>query len=137
MADADTGQRARPQRPLSPHLMIYKPPINMVMSIIHRITGAALYVGSLLLCWWLIAAAVGPEYFDYVSGIFGSWLGRLVLFGYTWALLHHLIGGIRHFIWDMGKGYDLATIDKLSWVSIILSVVLTVFIWVCALTSGA
>ncbi|MGE0054677.1 MAG: succinate dehydrogenase, cytochrome b556 subunit [Hyphomicrobium sp.] len=137
MADAGIKREGRPQRPLSPHLQVYSPLINMVMSGIHRITGAALYVGSLLLCWWLIAAATGPEYFDYVSGIFGSWFGRLVLFGYTWALLHHLIGGLRHFIWDLGYGFDLKTIDKLSWGTVILSVVLTLLIWIVVLAKGS
>jgi succinate dehydrogenase / fumarate reductase cytochrome b subunit len=104
---------------------------------VHRITGAALYAGSLLLSWWLIAAATGPEYFDFVSGFFGSWLGRLVLFGYTWALLHHMLGGIRHFIWDMGYGYDLKTIDRLCWGTVIVSAALTAVIWMAALAAGA
>lgn len=137
MAEAGTGRAARPKRPLSPHLQVYSLPINMVMSIIHRITGAALYFGTLLLAWWLIAAATGPGYFDFVSGIFGSIPGRIVLFGYTWALIHHMLGGVRHFIWDMGKGFDLKTIDQLSWGTIILSVLLTAAIWLGALTNGA
>ncbi len=131
MAELSPGRRARPQRPLSPHLQIYTPLINMVMSILHRITGAALYVGTLLLAWWLIAAATGPGDFDYVSAIFGSWPVRLILVGYTWALLHHMLGGLRHFIWDFGFGYDLKTIDQLSWGSIFLSLVLTAVIWGC------
>lgn len=129
MAETGSGQRTRGARPLSPHLFIYKPPINMVMSITHRLTGAALYVGTLLLSWWLIAAAVGPEYFDYVSSWFAWWPGKLVLIGYTWALLQHMLGGIRHLIWDTGKGFDLAAIDRLSWGSLILSLVLTAAIW--------
>ena len=136
MADASPGRGARPQRPLSPHLQIYSPLINMVMSILHRISGAALYFGTLLLAWWLVAAAVGPDYFKYVSGIFGSWLGRLVLIGYTWALIHHMLGGVRHFIWDFGKGYDHATIDRMSWATIILSVLATALIWFAALSQG-
>jgi succinate dehydrogenase / fumarate reductase, cytochrome b subunit len=129
MADDGSGRAARVQRPLSPHLQIYSPLINMVMSIVHRITGAALYFGTLLLAWWLIAAATGPQYFDYVSSWFATWPGRIVILGYTWALLHHLLGGIRHFIWDLGKGYDLRTIDLLSWGSLFLSVLLTGLIW--------
>ena len=129
MAEAKSARGARIERPLSPHLQIYSPLINMVMSIMHRLTGAALYFGSLLLAWWLIAAASGPEYFEYVNGIFGSILGRIVLLGYTWALINHALGGIRHFIWDTGKGYDLRTIDILSWGSAILGVVLTLAIW--------
>ena len=129
MADARSGRGERPQRPLSPHLQIYKPLINMVMSILHRITGVALYVGTLLLAWWLIAAATGPDYFDYVASWFAAWYGKLVLIGYTWALLHHMLGGLRHFLWDTGRGYDLQVIDQLSWGSIILSLVLTGAVW--------
>ena len=133
MASAKSGQRARVERPLSPHLQVYAMPINMMMSIVHRITGAALYFGSLLLAWWLVAAASGPAYFDWVNGIFGSFLGRLVLFGYTWALMHHMIGGIRHFIWDTGRGYDLKTIDLLAWGTLAASLVLTALIWLAVL----
>ncbi len=129
MAEARTTRGARIERPLSPHLQIYSPLINMVMSILHRLTGAALYFGSLLLAWWLVAAASGPEYFNYVNGLFGTLLGKLVLFGYTWALINHALGGIRHFIWDVGRGYALGTIDMLCWGSLVLGVVLTLAIW--------
>lgn len=120
-------------RPLSPHLQVYRMTISMLMSILHRITGAALYFGSLLLAWWLIAAAAGPTYFNFVNGLLGSLPGRVVLLGFTWALVHHALGGLRHFIWDTGRGYDLKTIDAMSWTSVILSVSLTVLIWVAAL----
>lgn len=136
MAATGTGQGAKHPRPLSPHIQVYTPLINMVMSILHRITGSALYFGTLLLAWWLIAAATGPAYFDYVSGIMGSLPGRVVLFGYTWALIHHMLGGVRHFIWDLGYGFDLKTIDLLSWGSIILSVSLTALIWIVAVMQG-
>jgi succinate dehydrogenase / fumarate reductase cytochrome b subunit len=129
---ANAEKRTKP-RPLSPHLQIYSPPINMVMSIVHRITGAALYVGTLLLAWWLIAAATGPEYFAYVRGIMGSAIGLIVLFGYSWALLHHMLGGIRHLVWDTGRGFDLATVDTLSWGTIIGSGALTVVLWIWGL----
>lgn len=131
MAQADSGGTTRP-RPTSPHLQIYSPMINMVMSIVHRITGAALYFGSLMLAIWLIAAAMGPGAFDQVNALFGSLVGRLVLIGYTWALLHHMLGGIRHFIWDTGRGLDIKTADFLCWASIIASVVLTAVIWLAA-----
>ena len=129
MADAKTLRGARPERPLSPHLQIYRPLINMVMSIVHRITGAALYLGALVLAWWLIAASLGPAELDTVNGYLGSWLGQIVLVGLLWSLIHHALGGIRHFIWDVGRGYELATIDLLSWLTIILSVVLTIVVW--------
>ena len=85
-------------RPLSPHLSVYKMTITMAMSIVHRITGAALYVGTVLLAIWLLAAATSPEAFATVQALWGSILGRLVLLGYTWALVHHALGGLRHFI---------------------------------------
>ncbi|WP_150495933.1 succinate dehydrogenase, cytochrome b556 subunit [Roseibium aquae] len=117
-------------RPLSPHLQIYKPILTMVMSILHRITGAALYFGTVLLAWWLIAAAAGPQYFDFVNGIYGSFLGRLILFGFTWALVHHMLGGIRHFIWDMGAGFGREAREWLAKATIIGSVSLTILLWI-------
>jgi succinate dehydrogenase / fumarate reductase cytochrome b subunit len=137
MADASAKRGSRAERPLSPHLQIYSPEVNMVMSILHRITGAALYAGTLIVVWLLVAAASGPSYFDYVTGLLGSWPGLLVLFGYTWALLHHAVGGIRHFIWDTGHGYEIATIDLLSWGSLAVSVTLTFAIWGYVLLGGS
>lgn len=134
---ATPGQGTRPERPLSPHLQIYFPLINMVMSIAHRITGAALYLGSLLLAWWLIAAATGPAYYDYVVSWFATWPGKLILLGYTWALLHHMLGGLRHLIWDTGRGYDLRTIDILSWGTLAGSLILTALIWISAANLGS
>jgi succinate dehydrogenase / fumarate reductase, cytochrome b subunit len=124
-------------RPLSPHLQIYATPINMVMSILHRITGAALYFGTLLLAAWLIAAASGPAAYDAANALFGAApvgipLGRIVLFGYTWALMHHMLGGIRHLIWDTGRGFALTTVNKLGWLTIIGSVLLTLAVWAVA-----
>lgn len=118
------------ERPLSPHLTVYRPPITMTTSIVHRITGGALYFGTLLVAWWLIAAAGPQDYFEFVNGIFGSWIGQLVLFGYTWALLHHLLGGVRHLIWDTGAGLEKHTASKIAWANVIGSVVLTILVWV-------
>jgi succinate dehydrogenase cytochrome b subunit len=131
MAQAESGSAARP-RPTSPHLHIYSPKINMVMSIVHRITGAALYFGSLLLAAWLISAAMGPEAFAKVNELFGSLIGRLVLIGYTWALIHHMLGGVRHLIWDTARGMDIKTADFLCWSGLILSVLITAAIWFAA-----
>ena len=117
-------------RPLSPHLTIYRPTITMTMSIVHRITSCALYVGTLLVAWWLTAAAGPQSYFDFVNGIFGSWFGQLVLLGYTWALMHHMLGGIRHFVWDTGAGLEKHTASKIAWATLIGSVILTILIWV-------
>ena len=119
-------------RPLSPHLLIYRPEINMVMSIVHRITGGALYFGTLLLVWWLIAAASGQAYFEDVSGLLSSLPGQVVLLGYTWALIHHTLGGVRHMIWDTGRALDLPSVDRLSWLTLIGSAALTMVVWVAA-----
>ncbi len=117
-------------RPLSPHLSIYKPIPTMVMSIIHRITGIALYAGTLLVAIWLIAAASGPESFERINDLFGSWLGRLVLLGYTWALMHHMLGGLRHLVWDTGRGLDKHTTTKFAWATLAGSIALTLLIWI-------
>lgn len=133
MAQAKT----RAERPLSPHLMIYRPSITMVMSIVHRITGAALYAGTLLLVFWLVALAMGENSFAWAQTILGSWLGLLVLFGYTWALLHHMLGGIRHFVWDIGRGLDHPMRDYLAWGNLVGSIALTVAIWAFGLAMRA
>ena len=125
MAEARQGV----ERPLSPHLSIYKPLINMVMSILHRLTGAALYVGTLLLAAWLIATAMGEVPFTYVNALFAHPVGQLILFGYTWALVHHMLGGIRHLIWDTGRGLQIWQVNTLSWLTILGSITLTVAIW--------
>lgn len=124
------------KRPLSPHLSIYKPIPTMVTSILHRITGVALYFGTLLVAWWLIAASTSPAYFDFVSIIFGSLIGKIILFGFTWALMMHMLGGIRHLIWDTGRLFDKATSTKLAYATAIGSVVLTVLIWAAAYVMG-
>ncbi len=117
-------------RPLSPHLQVYKPIPTMVMSIVHRITGAALYFGTVLVAFWLIAAASGEALFEWASWLFGTLIGRLVLFGYTWALVHHMLGGLRHFMWDMGHGYEKNFSTKLAIATPVVSVALTVLVWV-------
>ncbi|MEL6747759.1 MAG: succinate dehydrogenase, cytochrome b556 subunit [Pseudomonadota bacterium] len=121
-------------RPLSPHLQIYRPLVNMMMSIMHRITGVALYFGTLILAGWLIALASGPEAFAAFQTYAGSILGRLVLFGYTWALLHHMLGGVRHFIWDTGAAFDRSSVVALSWATLIGSITLTLAVWVLGYT---
>ncbi|MBA8877967.1 succinate dehydrogenase, cytochrome b556 subunit [Phyllobacterium myrsinacearum] len=121
-------------RPLSPHLSIYKLIPTMVMSIVHRITGGALYFGTLLVAWWLIATATSETQFNLVSWVFSSWIGLLVLLGYTWALIHHMIGGIRHLIWDTGRGLEKHTTTKMAIASLILSIALTILIWIAAFT---
>ena len=121
--------KAPAQRPLSPHLQIYRPMLTMMMSIAHRITGAALYFGTLILAWWLLSAAAGRNAYGVFEAFATSWFGRLILFGYTWALLHHLLGGIRHFIWDLGYGFGPEEREWLARINLAGSIVLTVLLW--------
>ena len=132
MAELEAGTTTGPRhaRPLSPHLQIYSPMLTMMMSIVHRITGAALYFGMLLLAWWLIAAASGPNAYANVEWFMGSLIGRLVLFGYTWALIHHMLGGIRHLIWDTGHGLEPTERELLTVATLVGSVAFTLILWV-------
>jgi succinate dehydrogenase / fumarate reductase cytochrome b subunit len=127
--EAHGAAGARRPRPLSPHLQIYKPMLTMTMSIVHRITGAALYFGMLLLAWWLIAAASGPNAYATFQAFIGSFIGELILFGYTWALVHHMFGGIRHFIFDTLNGFEPAERETLALVNLIGSIAVTLAIW--------
>jgi succinate dehydrogenase / fumarate reductase cytochrome b subunit len=137
MAEIDAGVPTGAQRPLSPHLQIYTPMLTMMMSIVHRVTGAALYFGMLLFAWWLVAAASGPNAYANVEWFMGSLIGRVVLIGYTWALLHHMLGGIRHLIWDTGRGFEPAEREMLTLATLVGSVVLTIIVVVIAyLTTG-
>jgi succinate dehydrogenase / fumarate reductase, cytochrome b subunit len=117
-------------RPLSPHLQIYRPMLTMLMSIAHRVTGAALYFGMILVCWWLIAAASGPNYYAGVQWFLGTIVGRLILFGYTWALIHHLLGGVRHLIWDTGRGLGPGEREWLARATLSGSISLTLVLWI-------
>ena len=116
-------------RPLSPHLSIYRPLINMVMSILHRITGSANYLGTLLIAAWLVSAALGPEAYNVVNALFGHPLGKLVLLGYSWSVIHHMLGGIRHLTWDTGRGFDKRQADRSAWFVIVFAVVVTAAFW--------
>lgn len=126
---ADTTTRTKP-RPLSPHLQIWRMTLTMAMSIVHRITGGALYIGMLLVAWWLLSAAAGPNAYAVFEGFIGSIIGKLILFGFTWALIHHALGGVRHFIWDMGYGFEPGEREMLALATIIGSIGLTVVLWV-------
>ncbi|WP_088343650.1 MULTISPECIES: succinate dehydrogenase, cytochrome b556 subunit [Rhodomicrobium] len=125
---------AQPARPLSPHLTIFRPYINMMMSILHRITGAANYFGTLLLAAWLTATASGPDGFMAANAVTASPIGLIILFLYSWSLIHHGLGGIRHFIWDTGRGFELPTIRLMSWATLAGSVTITLIIWFIGLT---
>ena len=119
-------------RPLSPHLQIYRPMLTMMMSIMHRVTGAALYFGILLLIGWLVAAARSDASFDTVQAFFGHWFGRLILFGFSWALIHHAVGGLRHLWWDTGHGFELKTVEWLARANLAGSIALTIILWIIA-----
>jgi succinate dehydrogenase / fumarate reductase cytochrome b subunit len=123
-------------RPLSPHLSIYRPTLTMTMSIVHRITGGALYFGLLLLAWWLIATAAGPAAYGKFQTFIDSIIGRLILFGYTWALIHHLLGGVRHLIWDTGRGFGPNEREWLTVATLAGSIAITLLIWIGVFMSG-
>ena len=129
----DTGNR-----PLSPHLDVYRWQWTMLLSITHRATGIILAVGALMLVCWLAAVADGPQAFDAVQAFLNSWFGRLVLFGWTWALLYHLGNGLRHLFWDAGVGLELPAAQASGYAVLIGSVVLTLAVWAAAyLAMGA
>lgn len=118
------------ERPLSPHLQVYRLQITSVMSILHRLTGIALAAGTLLLVWWLVAAASGPASFAAVQGFVGSVVGRILLFGWSWALFYHLANGIRHLAWDAGWGFELKTVYASGWTVAAASLLLTAIAWI-------
>ncbi len=125
--------KAPAARPLSPHLQVYRLTLTMVMSGLHRISGLGLYFGALLLAWWLMAAASGPAGYARFEWFAGSLIGRLVLFGYTWALIHHMLGGVRHLIWDTGRGFGPSEREWLAAANLIGSIAITVLLWVVGL----
>jgi len=133
MASSDALPGSRRPRPLSPHLSIYRLTMTMAMSIVHRISGVALYFGVLMLAWFLIAASADASTFAVFSDFIGSFIGRIVLFVVTWALFHHLVGGIRHIIWDAGYGLDAPLRDQMAWATLIAGFALTVFVWIVGL----
>lgn len=117
------------RRPLSPHVLHYRWQMTMIMSIVHRITGVGLYFGSLILAVWLAAAAAGPRAYETMNWYLTSWLGILVLIGFTWALFHHLLGGLRHFVWDFGYGMGKPARDILATTNLVASIGLTIVFW--------
>ena len=127
---------ANTSRPLSPHLQIYKPQITSTLSILHRLTGVALGAGTLFLMWWLVAAAAGPDYYAMVQGWLASFVGRVLLFGFTFALFYHLCNGIRHLFWDMGHGFDIDVAARNGWLAVIAAVVLTLGSFLIAYSMG-
>ena len=128
---------SKSDRPLSPHLQVYRFQWTMALSILHRITGVALAVGTLLLVWWLVAAASGPEAFATVQGFISSILGRLLLFGWTLALFYHLCNGIRHLFWDAGYGFELDVAYRSGLAVLGASVALTLISWILGYSFAA
>ena len=127
MADVNRGNR-----PLSPHLTIYRPQLNSAMSIFHRLAGMALGLAAVLVVWWFLAAATGPDYFAFVDGWLTSWLGGLVLLAALAALWYHFFNGIRHLVWDAGRGFDLDHVHKSGLAALGAAAVMTVITWIAA-----
>ena len=121
------------ERPISPHLQVYKPQITSVLSIFHRITGVALTFGLILLVAWIFTLSLGEDYFEYFVMFIKSWFGLLILFGFTFALNYHLCNGIRHLFWDAGYGYEIETVHKSGLAVLVVSFLLTILIWYLAL----
>lgn len=117
-------------RPLSPHLQVYRPQLTSVLSIVHRLTGVALALGTLLLSYWLVAAAAGPAAYETAQDVIGSFIGRLFLFGWSIALFYHLCNGIRHLFWDVGLGFELPVLYRSGWIVVAATAGLTIITWI-------
>ena len=123
-------------RPLSPHLQIYRWQWTMALSILHRFTGVALAIGTLLLVWWIVALSIGPDAFNLVNGLIASWIGQLCLLGWTFALFYHLLNGLRHLAWDAGWGFELDA-ARLSGLAVAgAAVALTILVWIAGYAAG-
>ena len=120
---------SKKKRPLSPHLQVYKPQLTSMMSIFHRVTGFALAIGCFWVTWWLFAAASGADHFKAFHAFAHGWVGRLLLFGWTFSLVYHLLNGMRHLIWDAGSNLDLDGAYRTGRTVIIGSIIITLFLW--------
>ena len=127
MADVNRGNR-----PLSPHLTVYRPQITSMLSILHRVTGVGLTLGAILIVWWLFAAATSEAYFETIDGLMTSWIGHLVWLGLTFALAFHFCNGIRHLMWDLGYGFELEQVEKSGKIVVGAACALTVLVWLIA-----
>ena len=137
MAEAEDRTSAGRERPLSPHLQVWRWHITMAVSILNRATGVALYVGALIAAGWAAALAAGPPAFDRYMGLLGSPLGKLVLFGLTVSIFFHLAAGIRHLVWDAGEGFETKTADMTAAAAFAFSIAASLAVWVIAAQSGA
>ena len=113
-------------RPLSPHIHIYKPQLTSVLSILHRATGIFLCLGAVVYAWWVTALSLGPGPYEAMREVLGSWLGKLLLFAWTFSFFFHLCNGVRHLFWDAGTGFDLQTVYASGRVVVAASIVLTI-----------
>lgn len=120
------------QRPLSPHLQVYRLKFHMIMSGVHRISGLALGLGTLILVWWATALATSREYYEFFEGWMVHPIGRLVLFGFSFALIYHALNGIRHLLWDTGRGFEKTEVKRSAIIVIVLTIILTTAVWVLA-----
>lgn len=130
---ARTSDGKMVRRPLSPHVQVYRWPISMAMSILHRVTGVGLGIGTLLLTCWLVSAASGETAFNNIQWFLGTPIGLLLLFGWSAALIFHFFSGIRHLAWDAGWGFEAPTYNQTGWAVVIATVVCTVLVWVVGL----
>ncbi len=139
MADvkADTGAPALRPRPLSPHLQVWRWHITMATSILHRVTGCALYVGALVLTGWAVSLASGPDAYAAYTGLLGSILGKLVMIGFTLCVFFHMANGVRHLVWDIGKGFLPKTAEFSAVVAFAFAAVATAVVWAIALLTGS
>jgi len=124
-------------RPLSPHLDVYRLPLSALLSVVHRGTGGFLTIGTIALVWWLLALAGGEESFNSAQQFMGSFIGRLILLGWTFALFFHLSNGIRHLVWDAGYCFEKEAVEKTSYIVLGVSVFLTLLVWIIAFFFGA
>jgi succinate dehydrogenase / fumarate reductase cytochrome b subunit len=127
---SSSSEAARPARPLSPHLQVYRWQWTMVLSILHRATGIALAVGTLLLTYWLVAAAAGPGAYAAARGFLVSWIGVILLIGWTAAFYYHLFNGIRHLVWDTGRGFVIKTARASGYTAVAAAAIVTVLTWI-------
>ena len=124
------------ERPLSPHLQVYRWQITMTMSILHRATGAVLAVGAFAVMAWLLAIASGPEAYAQFTSLAASPVGKVALMGFAFCLIYHLLNGIRHLLWDIGYGYEIPKLYATGWTVTALTALLTALVWYCGLAQG-
>ncbi len=127
---------ASSNRPLSPHLQVYRPQITSVVSIIHRICGVSLMFGTVLFTYWLTSAGYGPAAFERAQAVMGSWLGQLIMFGFTFALYYHTANGLRHMAWDLGLGFEMTAVNKTGMMVVAFSLIMTGLTWYVALSGS-